>query len=76
MPNSVTAPPVATGTQVTLSPVVVGAAMTKNGRALLVAPVLLVTLTETCPEQGAVLGTTKVTWVAVAEAGVTAAEVK
>ncbi|WUW51750.1 hypothetical protein OIU91_03665 [Streptomyces sp. NBC_01456] len=76
MPNSVTEPPVAADTQVTLSPVVVGEAMTKNGSALLVAPALLVTLTETWPEHGAVLGITKVTWVAVTPVGVTAAEPK
>src|SRR3954464_9935309 len=76
VPNSVTAPPVAAARQETLSPVVVGVAMTKNGRALLVAPVLLVTLTETWPEHGAVLGTTKVTWVAVTVVGVTAVDPK
>ncbi|WP_329393472.1 hypothetical protein OHA45_05390 [Streptomyces lydicus] len=47
VPNSVTGPPVAADTQVTFVPVVVGVAMTKNGSALLVAPALLVTLTDT-----------------------------
>jgi hypothetical protein len=76
VPNSVTEPPEAAGTQATLSPVVVGVAMTKNGSALLVTPALLVTVTETWPEHGAALGTTKVTSVAVTLAGVTAAEPK